>query len=329
MNWIEQLIRFAGGEDVVARAVIARVCGPTPRAAGTSLLIAAERHEGRIGRGQAMAQVLASARQLIERRRGHDGSTPWLRARLEIGTGPVLGEPTGGLIVVLIEAFGADEISHLRNLASRRPILTRPFSEGAAPRGMSDAGPGTPPVMIDDKGFVMERFETRRRHFHVYGTGLSAQALVRTLAGLPFEVIWHDQAPTHFPAVVPAGVVVDREQDPVSAARLAEPASFHAVMTSDHELDLAVCRAVLQCGRFGYLGVIGSKLKRERMLVRLRDEQIAEALLARIACPIGLSALRSKNPPVMALSIAAEAMIVLEAEPMITREAAPQTPNAV
>ena len=329
MNWIEQLTGFFKGEEFVARGVIVRVSGPTPRAAGTSMLIAAGRHEGRIGRGQAMSQVLASARQLIERRRGHGGSTPWLRARLELGTGSVLGEPTGGVIVVLIEAFGAVEMAHLRELADRHPIVARPFSEGAVPQGMSEIGPRTPLVAIDDKGGVVECLETRRRHFHVYGTGLSAQALVLTLAGLPFEVIWHDHAPTHFPAAVPAGVVVDREGDPVSGARLAEPASFHAVMTSDHELDLAVCRAVLLCGGFGYLGVIGSLVKRERMLARLRAEQMPEALLARIACPIGLAALRSKSPPVMALSIAAEAMIALEAEPMIQTEAEPQTANAV
>ena len=85
------------------------------------------------------------------------------------------------------------------------------------------------------------------------------------------------------------------------------------ILTHDHGLDYALTAAALAGGRFGYLGLIGSKTKRARFMSRLRDDGVSEAALARLTCPIGLPVLRSKAPEVIAVSVAADLLMRLEA----------------
>jgi xanthine dehydrogenase accessory factor len=60
--------------------------------------------------------------------------------------------------------------------------------------------------------------------------------------------------------------------------------------------------------------VIGSRVKRERLLARLALEGMPAEQLAKVVCPIGLPEIRSKQPAVIAVSIAAQALIVLQAD---------------
>jgi xanthine dehydrogenase accessory factor len=149
--------------------------------------------------------------------------------------------------------------------------------------------------------------------FYVYGTGLIARALVRALSGLPFDVVWIDQDPERLPASPPAHVTLLASDRQPEVARDAPTGAFHAVMTVSHDLDFAIVRAALETGRFGYLGVIGSRMKRKRLEERLSECGIPAERLARLACPIGLPGIESKAPVVIAISIAAQALQTLQA----------------
>jgi xanthine dehydrogenase accessory factor len=61
------------------------------------------------------------------------------------------------------------------------------------------------------------------------------------------------------------------------------------------------------------VGLIGSKTKRARFLSRLRADGLGEAAAARLVCPIGLAQIRSKAPEAIAVSVAADLLIRLEA----------------
>ena len=282
------------------------------------MLIAGDRHRGRIGRPEVVAAILEQARALIAKRQATSGDsgdgTPWLRATVQFRTGPVLGESTGGRIEVLIEAFGSAELDVLSRLAEMTAIVGRPLVSGAAPSPGADPLAGPQPLALLANGtMLVERLADPHPEFHVYGTGALAHALVGVLAPLPFRTIWHDSAPDHFPAMLPDGVEMAHGYDPVAAAASAPAGAFHAVMTSDHQLDLAIVSTLSKRGGFAYLGVIGSRLKAERLRARLREDGLEDTALARISCPIGLRDLQSKNPAVIAVSIAAEALLVLRA----------------
>ena len=325
MTWITQMSRLAADDGIVARAVLIATVGPTPRSVGASLLVTPRRQEGRIGRPEMMAEVAAAARLLIDRHRDIEHGRaetgeppPWLRTVETWRTGEVLGESSGGHVDVLIEVFGPREIGEIERLLAiveRPAFVTRVLSSGAPPDIVAEHASSEATRVLDlaaGGGLVIERIERMLTPFHVYGTGLVARALVKLLAELPFDVTWHDRAPAHFPQALPSAVRMGRGDDPSAAAAEAPPGSFHAVMTNDHAEDLAVCRALARTGTFGFLGVIGAPLKRQRLLAHLAADGIEAAVLDRISCPIGLPGIRSKDPAVIAVSVAAQGLIVLQ-----------------
>lgn len=344
MDWLQRIAGLVDREGAAARVVIVEATGPTPRAAGTGMLVTMTLAEGKIGRGSIEREAIAAARELIARLGSPDAAPRWPRAMLVNATGPVLGETSGGIARLAIEAYGPAEIaalSRLRRSDQADPILARRLETGSPPAFLSSAGAraqsdaGWAPALRrlaadpllslslvtepDGVPAIVERVSPHLPPFHVYGTGLVARALVRQLAGLPFDTAWIDAEPAHFPDAVPAGVRLITHADISEFARRSPAGAFHAVMTASHDLDLAVCLALLEADAFTYLGVIGSRLKHERLMARLADEGVPRDRLARLVCPIGLPDIRSKHPAVIAVSIAAQALIALQARHAVTK----------
>ncbi len=341
MNWLDEIERRVERSGPVARVLIIATDGPTPRATGTAMLVWRDGAAGRIGRGDAEQRSIEIARKMIDELGAVDlGEAPagrdvkWFRETARYSTGKVLGESSGGTVEVLIEVFGPAECAALARsggLGAEARFIGRRLRSGEVPvllvAGRSDLSAdwrtgiaelmGRPHARLartsasGGEDIVVERLRPPRPPFYVYGTGLVARALVVVLAGLPFEVIWVDTAPGNFPADVPAGVLTMASGDVEAIARSAQDGALHAVMTADHDLDLGVCRQILRRGSFHYLGVIGSLLKRERLVGRLEADGIEAAILERLSCPVGLPQIKSKQPSVIAISIAAQALALL------------------
>ena len=85
------------------------------------------------------------------------------------------------------------------------------------------------------------------------------------------------------------------------------PSGTHVlVMTHDHAEDFALCDAALRCTHLATIGLIGSAAKWSRFRTGLAVEGHDEATIDRIRCPIGLAGLPGKEPPAIAVSVAAE-----------------------
>lgn len=93
--------------------------------------------------------------------------------------------------------------------------------------------------------------------------------------------------------------LVDREVD---------ASSFLLIATYSHTHDLTVLAQALGTGA-GYIGMVGSRRKREELFGQLRRTGFSEADLARVRCPVGL-AIKAETPAEIAVSILAE-MIAL------------------
>lgn len=65
----------------------------------------------------------------------------------------------------------------------------------------------------------------------------------------------------------------------------------------------------LQCGDFGFLGLIGSATKRARFLHRFEQRGIPPERLERLTCPIGLPGSVGKEPGVIAGSVVAQLLM--------------------
>ncbi len=157
-----------------------------------------------------------------------------------------------------------------------------------------------------------------RFHLQLYGAGHVGRAIAALLAGLPCSVVWIDEREDEFPREGPRAPHIERRCVDAVAGEVARaaPGAFYLVLTHSHPLDLELALAILRRGDFGFFGLIGSKTKRARFEHRLRERGIAEPLLQRMTCPIGLPGIAGKEPGVIALAVGA--LLLLAAGPTPT-----------
>lgn len=91
------------------------------------------------------------------------------------------------------------------------------------------------------------------------------------------------------------------------------PAGAHVlVMTHDHAEDLAVVDQALRTEGLGSIGLIGSASKWSRFRKRLRDLGQDDDALARVSTPIGIPEVSGKQPAVIAVSVAARLLQLID-----------------
>ena len=142
------------------------------------------------------------------------------------------------------------------------------------------------------------------RPLWIWGAGHVGRALAVTLAPLPdMAITWIDTAPDRFPDRVPEGVTPLPAADMPRLVPHAPGTGEHLIVTYSHEIDLALCHALLSHG-FAGAGLIGSATKWARFRKRLQSLGHSDAQISRIACPIGDPTL-GKHPQAIAVGVAA------------------------
>ena len=169
-----------------------------------------------------------------------------------------------------------------------------------------------------------------RFHLQLYGAGHVGRAIARALAPLEVSVDWIDEREDEFPAQFheaadapwPAHirrVCVDGVESEVDRA---PPGACYLVLTHRHDLDLRITEAILRRGDFAFLGLIGSKTKRQRFIHRFEARGIPPARIARMTCPIGLAGIEGKEPAVIAAAVVAQLLAVTPPAGAAPKEAA-------
>jgi xanthine dehydrogenase accessory factor len=149
-------------------------------------------------------------------------------------------------------------------------------------------------------------------HLQLYGAGHVGRAIATLLATLDVSVDWIDERESEFPATTTLGtqwpahirqVCVDAVEAEV---RIAPPFASYLVLTHDHDLDLRITEAILKRADFAYLGLIGSKTKRQRFIHRFEQRGVDPATIARLTCPIGIEGIAAKEPEIIAVAVLAQ-----------------------
>lgn len=244
--------------------------GSVPREAGTRMLVAADEVLGTIGGGHLELQAIADA-----------------RAKLVLGEPGEPGESgdSGGTAGVQLQQIALGPT--LGQCCGG--VLTLAFTplRQAAP----ETWPGAAP----------------RFTLQLYGAGHVGRAIVRLLAGIPCRVQWIDERESEFPDQALPPHIQRLCVEPVEAEVRSAPAgASYLVLTHSHDLDMAITQAILQRGDFEFFGLIGSKTKRERFRHRLQERGLANALIDRMVCPIGLPGIEGKEPEVIAVAAVAQ-----------------------
>ena len=141
----------------------------------------------------------------------------------------------------------------------------------------------------------------RRLHLGLFGAGHVARALVLAAAPLPVEISWWDERPDAFPSHVPENVSCHQGR-----FELTEELDAILVMTHSHSLDFEIVDAALRSAHISFIGLIGSETKRARFLSRLKAKGHSDEALLRLHCPIGTFGLSSKEPAIIAASVAVQ-----------------------
>ncbi|MBU4434944.1 MAG: xanthine dehydrogenase accessory protein XdhC [Alphaproteobacteria bacterium] len=321
MNWARAALARLADNDTAALVTVLATEGSAPREAGTKMVVWQGGQSGTIGGGSLEHQAADQARKMLS------GSQAAFAIQ-DYPLGPLLAQCCGGRVRLLIERIETASRDWLTD-AARRMDAAQPFevrtrfepglltktiapiaalSEGApiSLAGAAATARGARPGLGDE---LVERNDAPRPPLLLFGAGHVGQAVARAFAPLPFKLSWYDSRPET--GDIP-GVTVAEPAEMAAAVLGAGGEAFALIFTHDHALDYALASAGL-AGGAGYLGLIGSKTKRARFMSRLRDDGFSEAALTRLTCPIGLPVLKSKAPEVIAVSVAADLLMRLEA----------------
>jgi len=174
---------------------------------------------------------------------------------------------------------------------------------------------------------LLEPILPTRWQVAVFGAGHVGKALVKLLADLPCAVTWIDSRPEELPAQPPGSVRCVLSESPADEVSELPAGADLVVMTHSHALDLEIVDAALRRGAHRYLGLIGSRTKRARLVQRLEARGRTPEQIARLTCPIGVVGIAGKEPAVIAVAVAAELLQMESARP--GHAAAGETVDAV
>lgn len=151
------------------------------------------------------------------------------------------------------------------------------------------------------------------RPLWIYGAGHVGRAIAQVAAPLPeFDITLIDTSVDRFPGDLPESVAPLIAAEPARAVAHAPDTAEHLILTYSHEMDLALCHAILS-RPFSAAGLIGSSTKWARFRSRLAALGHPPERIARIACPIGDPAL-GKHPQAIAIGVVAALLSRLDAE---------------
>lgn len=223
----------------------------------------------------------------------------------------------------LVTAFGKDQASRQQCLVRRDGTLVGRLDADPTFLAKLTAGPAKISIhaeALDGPRFLVEPLR-RAGTAYVFGAGHVSQRIAPLCETVGFRTVVLDDRPEYasrerFPQ--PTELVVLKVFDPLPALPVDED-SYLVIVTRGHLHDRTVLEQALRT-KAGYIGMIGSKRKRDAVYQALLEQGCRREDLARVRSPIGVDIL-AETPEEIAVSIVGE-MIKVRAE----REAGPVTP---
>ncbi|GHB34430.1 xanthine dehydrogenase accessory protein XdhC [Pseudovibrio japonicus] len=302
--------------DATGRCVlvsIVDVAGSSPREVGARMVVRPDMSfKGTIGGGRLEFDVLHEAVSLMK----SDSANFQTRS---YALGPDLGQCCGGRVEIAFEQFFLNFRDIAQDFSTKECMgifstTANICSSGSVERHV------LPPAMsssesaeiVLNQGKLTERFGEDRPHLYLFGAGHVGKALVLAMAPLGFRISWIDERNEIFPKYLPSNIRCIHLNEPQVIVKNLEPGNYVIVMTHDHKRDHAIVDAAVRRTDLAFIGLIGSATKRARTLKRFKDSGISEAQSKQLVCPVGITEIKSKKPSDIAISIAAQLLVVKE-----------------
>jgi xanthine dehydrogenase accessory factor len=325
------------GRAIVLATIVSRH-GSTPRTAGTRMIVTADgRIRGTIGGGLVEANVIEAAGGVLQSKRPL--LMPFDLTRSEVAAMDMI---CGGRLEVLLEcvqpespaagvlrgwrdAIGRREACQMVTvirfagtavvdsdhllIQDRRVVVGGRSLPDEALERILDAGEGAAGLRSVALGGDLVVVETvlPGEIVYLFGAGHVAHPTSRLAAFAGFRVVVVDDRPEfanreRFPDAEEVRVVPDFGVA-LNGCRH-DPEAFVVILTRGHLHDKTVLAQALRTDA-GYIGMIGSRRKRDQIYAALRQEGFTEADLQRVSSPIGLP-IGAETPEEIAFSIVAE-----------------------
>ena len=324
------------GEAFVLATIVSHR-GSTPRTAGSKMLVTADgRGIGTIGGGLLEAEAMARAVELVPL--GQSAVMPFDLGYETIASMDMI---CGGQAEVLLDCVLPGDANQTafeawrRMLAGHRKgcfltmVVTReakidrvthavvetsgdlqgtfPFPDAAREAVVAASGTDTVRTLTFDEGFVLMEPAARVCRAHIFGAGHVARPTAHLAALVGFQVQVYDDRgefanPERFPDAH-AVRVLDGFPGCFEGLSL-NGDDFVVILTRGHLHDQNVLAGALGTAA-GYIGMIGSRKKRNTIYGNLRDQGVSQEAIDRVHCPIGLS-IGAETPEEIAVSIVGE-----------------------
>ena len=331
----EALSLLENGEPFALVTLVARQ-GSTPRAAGAQMLVRRDGSiAGTIGGGLLEATMMREAARAIATGRsqvsaveltGQSVSGPTMicggRAAVLVASVPAGAGGLRTLLGAAAQARADGRAAWLYTFFAAEPGPTEVsyclLQDGAEPLGEPPCAPAELRALAgkiavhgaaelpDGRSVSVEALPPSTTAV-ICGAGHVAQALAPAAAAVGFDVVVLDDRPEfanveRFPAA--SRVVLLETFDDAFAALTITPRSFLVIVTRGHAHDFSVLEQALRT-EAGYIGLMGSASKREKISRALTADGFSAADLERVFSPIGV-AIAAETPAELAVSITAE-----------------------
>ncbi|HWG89522.1 MAG TPA: XdhC/CoxI family protein [Candidatus Thermoplasmatota archaeon] len=245
---------------------------------------------------------------LNEMQRLLDARIPFAVATVVHAQGSVPGKPgarllmrADGSVLGTVGGAGLEERAKAlcrEALADRKSRLVQFDLANWKPQGLNSVCGGTVHLSIE--------YVHPKPHLLLFGGGHVTKALHDLAQPLEYSVtVVDDRADYAAPGRFPHGTPVHADPAPwVKGADLGRYSHAY-VMGYSHEQDVDILDALLARGFTGYLGLIGSRAKKQSFHERLRKRGHPEEAVERIRCPVGIM-IGAETPEEIAVSILAE-----------------------
>ncbi len=330
---IQQIcISLNDGEDLVL-VTIASQSGSTPRVAGAKMIIYRDgRIAGTIGGGLVEAQAMKEAKSCFV-----DGRSLRRAFDLSNSDAAVTDMICGGKLEIFLEFIRADKGNKkvFQDLGAamasgRRVTLVCPLDtvDGnqrfvidhkgwtnhadlpenlmAAVKQIRSSTSSATLIEYDGREYLVSYFAVGGNLFLI-GAGHVAACTAEEAARVGFRVMVMDDR----------GEFANKERFPLAEEIKVLPSfadcfegyeidndSYLVIVTRGHLHDLEVLEQALQT-KAGYIGMIGSRKKRNALYAKLADKGVKQAQLEQVHCPIGMT-IEADTPEEIAVSIVGE-----------------------
>jgi xanthine dehydrogenase accessory factor len=318
----------------LALAIILKSSGSTPREAGSSMLIRADGSiVGTVGGGVMEAHILRAAGRVIK-----NGASELTEYVLEETGAAAIGAVCGGRATILVDFYAPEQwsIAYFERLLKAAESDERSYMAVALPR----TGPLAPRnsclvsggALFGAEGLDADAVSYLSRSdcfsasvikletcdvylfpvgtdgtVYIFGAGHCGEKLAHIAHTVGFvtvviddrsEFANRDRIPDADELIVPESI-----EKPFDTTQFGAD-SYIVIVTRGHMHDEVVLRRALKTNA-GYIGMIGSKKKRETIYSHLLSDGYTQDDIDRVCSPIGI-AIGAETPEEIAVSITAE-----------------------